>query len=973
MSRHRQARFFLQILAISFFCLGFLPQTQPLQANSGPADSGATHSEARDDLRTHVQQQARHLLNEMSLREKIAQLVVIRANGNYYADDADDFLHLARMVEEHQIGGIIFFRGEIYNQAMLHNKLQRRAQIPLWISQDMEFGAAMRISGTTRFTPAMGIAATGNPRNAFEKGRITALEARAIGVHQIYAPVVDVNNNPNNPVINVRSFSEDPETVSMFAESFIKGVQSQGLVATAKHFPGHGDTDVDSHVGLPVVQHTRQRLDQIELVPFRRVIDAGVGSIMSAHIAFPNITDGNRRPATLEPSLMRDILRDELSFDGLIVTDGLEMQGIASQFAPGEAAVLALNAGADVLLLSPDELTAIFQVEEAVQRGDISESRIDESVLRILSMKIDHGLMRNAEVNLNRIPRVVNTRANQLTADRIARESITVLRNNRDILPIQPDRFPKITVIAIAAGRTGNVGAEFRSELSRYHPDISFHLYDERTSEQELNEAIASARQSSLVIVGSFLPLTTGRSISFSRQQQQFVRRIEQLGKPKVLISFSSPYVVSEVANADVHMVAWTSLGSHPAATAAALFGASEVAGRLPISIPGLYSRGEGISIPKTILRQDRPEIAGLSSEKLYEVTRIMNQAVQDSVFPGGTVAVVRNGILAWNQGYGYHDYNKRRPVRNTDIYDLASLTKPVATTTAVMMLIEQGKLQTDQKVKSFLPRFNSGMKGDITIEHLLNHTSGLPAYRLYVDQFRTREAILQAIINEPLLQPPGEGVIYSDLGFILLGEIIEQVAGMPLDRFLNTQFFYPMGMTDTLFNPARRGRWTLNRIPPTEVDRQWRNAVVRGEVHDERAYFMGGIAGHAGLFSTSGNLAAYAQFLLNGGHYGGREYVSSTILRTFTARETSRMGRALGFDLKSLNGFTTAGQLSSSQTFGHLGFTGTSIWIDPEQDLAVILLTNRTYPQRGTATGINQVRAKVMDAVIGAIIDSSE
>lgn len=961
----RLVRFFL---FISLFLLASFILSSAAAENT----EGAT-AEYNDDLQAHIHQQALHLLNGMSLREKIAQLVVIRANGNYYAEDADDFLHLSRMVQEHQIGGIIFFRGDIYNQAILHNKLQRRAQIPLWISQDMEFGAAMRISGTTRFTPAMGIAATGNPHNAFEKGRITALEARAIGVHQIYAPVVDVNNNPNNPVINVRSFSEDPETVSMFAESFIKGVQSQGLVATAKHFPGHGDTDVDSHVGLPVVQHTRERLNQLELIPFRRVIDAGVGSVMSAHIAFPNITEASRRPATLQPELMRDILRGELGFDGLIVTDGLEMQGIASQYAPGEAAVLALNAGADVLLLSPDELTAIFQVEEAVKRGEISESRIDESVIRVLSLKIDHGLMRNAEVSIDRIARVVNTRANQLIADQIARESVTVLRNNRNILPITPDRFPKITVIAIAAGRTGNVGAEFRSELSKYHPDISFHLYDERTSDQELNEAIASARQANLIIVGSFLPLTTGRPITFSRQQQQFVRRIEQLGKPKVLISFSSPYVVSEVPGADVHMLAWTSLGSHPAATAAALFGAGEISGRIPITVPGLYRRGEGISIPKTILRQDRPETAGLSTERLIEVSRIMNQAVQDSVFPGGTVAVVRNGILAWNEGYGYHDYTKRRPVRNTDIYDLASLTKPVATTTAAMMLISQGRLSPDQKVQSFFPGFNSGLKGEITIEHLLNHTSGLPAYRLYVDQHRTREAILQAIINEPLLQPPGEGVIYSDLGFILLGEIIEKAAGMPLDRFLNTQFFYPMGMTDTLFNPARRGRWTLNRIPPTEIDRQWRNSVVRGEVHDERAFYMGGIAGHAGLFSTSGNLAHYAQFLINRGHYGGREYVSDAIMRTFTAREPARMGRALGFDLKSLSGFTTAGQLSSDQTFGHLGFTGTSIWIDPERELAVIILTNRTYPERGTSAGINQVRARVMDAVIEAITDFAE
>jgi len=923
-----------------------------------------------DDTRAQVSLQAQHLLDGMTLREKIAQLMIIRANGSYYADDHQKFQDLARKVEEYQVGGLIFFRGDVYNQAMLHNKLQQRSHIPLWISQDMEFGAAMRIGGTTRITPAMGIAATGNPEWAYEMGRITAIEARAIGVHQIYAPVVDVNNNPKNPVINVRSFSEDPETVSLFSESFVKGVQNQGLVATAKHFPGHGDTDTDSHTSLPIIRRTYDLLSETELEPFRRVIDAGVASVMSAHISFPNIADNPALPATLDGRLLNGILRDSLGFDGLIVTDGLEMQGIAAHYSPGEAAVLALNAGSDLLLLSPDELTAMYQIEDAVKRGEITEERIDESVLRLLTWKVNHGLMRQSEVDVNDISLVVNSGENQRIADQIARESITVVKNDRGILPIRPDRYNKITVIAIANSQSGTVGSGFRSAVQQYHPDISYHLYDDRTSDEELNRAVASARDSDLVIIGSFLPLTTGQPITFKRAQRQFVQRLKNLNKPTALVSFSSPYVISEVPEADVHMLAWTSLGSHSEAAAAALFGASEVNGRLPITIPGMYERGEGKQIRKTILRRDQPEVAGLSSERLYEVNRIMNTAVQDSVFPGGVIAVVKDGIVAYQQPFGYHDYQKRRPVRNNDIYDIASLTKPVATTTAIMMLIDEGKLSLNTKVSEFFPTFENGNRAGISIQQLLNHTTGLPAYRTYVDTHRSRDSIVNAILNEPLINEPGEVSMYSDLGFILLAEIAEKASGQPFDQYLNRNFYYPLGMSDTVFNPQRRGRWTVNRIPPTEIDTVYRQNTIQAMVHDERAHYMGGIAGHAGLFSTSGDMARYMQFLLQDGSYNNRQFVDVATLKDFTSRQEERKGRGLGFDLKSLEGFTTAGLLSSSSTYGHLGFTGSSFWVDPDNNLAVVILTNRTYPHRGTSTGMNQVRSQVMDAVINSIME---
>lgn len=969
------------LVIVVLLVLAFLPEPPAAEEPSGASGFAGTaeqlsyrppaSGETLNSYQKEVQRQALELRKSMSLREKISQLLVVRANGSYYSQDDAEFRRLSRLVEEHQVGGLIFFSGEVYNQAMLYNKLQEKARIPLWISQDMEFGAAMRIGGSTRLTPAMGVAATGNPQWAYEKGRITAAEARAMGVHQMYAPVVDVNNNPDNPVINRRSYSEDPETVSRFATAFIEGAQAEGVLATAKHFPGHGDTDLDSHTALPVINKSYQELLETELRPFRDVIEAGVHSVMSAHIAFPAISGGSGRPATLDGRLLHSMLRDSLGFDGMIVTDGLEMQGIAGYYAPHEAAVLALQAGVDVLLLSPDELSVIDGVEQAVRRGELAEQRIDRSVDLLLQWKIGRGLLEQPFVDISEISAEVGNRSHERIARQMAAESITLVKNEGDLLPIKPERFPRISVIAVANSESGRVGASFERALREYHPDISFHLYDDRTSGRELEQALASARRSDLVILGSFLPLSTGSPLSFSREQRRFVKQLEALNKPEILISFSTPYVMAEMPEADAHLLAWTSLGAHSGATAAALFGASDIGGRLPVSLPGLYQRGDGLDIPQSILRRDLPEAAEIDSEKLYEIDRIMHQAIRDSVFPGGVVSVIRRGKLVYNEAFGYHDYQKERAVRGSDIYDIASLTKPIATTAAIMMLTDREQLSLDTPVADYFEEFaGDSARAAVTIRHLLNHTSGLPAFRTYVDELRTREEILQAIRREPLIHSPGETVVYSDLGFILLAEIAAQEAGRSLDAFLNQELYYPMGMTDTVFKPRRRGWRTLRRIPPTEMDTIYRNRMIQGDVHDERAYYMGGVAGHAGLFSTGEDISRFAQMLLWNGQYSGTRFIDSASVADFTARRPGQMGRALGFDLKSREGFTTAGQLASDATYGHLGFTGSSFWIDPERELAVVLLTNRTYPQRKSSAGINQVRNKVMDAVFESLLD---
>ena len=813
----------------------------------------------------------------------------------------------------------------------------------------------------------MGVAATGNTENAYLKGKISAREAQALGVHQIYAPVLDVNNNPDNPVINVRSFSADPELVALFGMSMIEGIESEGILATAKHFPGHGDTDVDSHLNLPVINHGITRLEEIELVPFRKAIKNGLRSVMSAHIAYPNVSTNGSLPGTLDESILRTLLIDDLGFNGLVVTDGLEMQGISANFSPGEAVLLALKAGADKMLISPDEMTAIHELKRAVQSGIISEERIDHSVRKILTLKAEHDLFRNRMVNLDELSYTINTPEYKAISERIARESVTLLKNEGDILPIRDVDYLNVMAVSLSDDRSGSTGSAWARELRKYHNNVSFHVLDRRTSEEEKEKMREDAQKADLIIIGSFIVVRSSMPIQVQPEQLEMIGELTAYEVPSVVMAFGNPYVVRDIPHADVHLMAWSSNSMQIVQTVPALFGASDITGQLPIRIPGMYEIGDGIDIMQSAVRIDRPEAVGMNSDSLLSIDMVMQEAINDSVFPGGVVAVMRKGALVWNRGYGYHDYSKTREVSANDVYDLASLTKVLATTTAIMKLVEEDKISLDDPVKKFIPEFGEGNREKVTIRDLLLHTSGLPAFRVYVDELQTRDEILSAVRREPLISEPGKEFRYSDLGFILLGEIIEKLSGQRLDRYIRSELFYPMGMYSTHFNPSGVGSWMSSRIPPTEIDTVYGRGLVQGMVHDERAYFMNGVAGHAGLFSPARDLAIYSYMLLNGGVYAGERYLSDEVIKEFTEQRSELNNRGFGFDRKS-SGFSTAGSLSGPETFGHTGFTGTSMWVDPEREISIILLTNRVHPYRSYGSGIGSVRSRVADTVFKSI-----
>lgn len=537
------------------------------------------------------------LMENMTLREKIAQMFVVAARGGFYTEENRSWNNMVEAVAMHKVGGVMFFSGDIYDQAAVTNRLQQLAEIPLWVSQDMEFGAAMRIRQATYLTPAMGIAATGNPLFAYHKGRITGLEAKAMGIHQVYAPVLDINNNPLNPVINIRSFSENADTVALYGLAFADGVRDAGLLSTAKHFPGHGDTEVDSHADLPVLLFEYDRLKKMELVPFQAAVDAGIPSIMTGHIALPLVAENEFYPATLDPFLIHSLLRDTLSFDGLIVTDGMGMRGIRNYFPAGEAAVLAVKAGVDQILLPANLTEALDAVELAVLAGKITEERIDQSVRRILSLKEEHGLFDAPPmVDMELLPYKIGTREYRLLADRIAQESITVLKNE-ELLPLVPANHEQVLVLNVSDGRRP-VNDYLSRELGTQFENLTTKSYYPGLCLTDSLDIIRAFKESDLVILVTHMGIRTADIISLEMKSIPLFNELSSGDRNLIALSLGSPYVLNHLSHANVHMLAWSTNPRQQRAAALALLGAAPVNGKLPVSIPPQYSAGQGIRIP---------------------------------------------------------------------------------------------------------------------------------------------------------------------------------------------------------------------------------------------------------------------------------------------------------------------------------------------------------------------------------------
>lgn len=931
------------------------------------------------------------VFKQLSLPEEVAQMIVPFTWTSYYSSDDPAYLTLVHLVRDLKVGGFVVSIGDIYEQAVLLNRLQKAASVPLLISADYENGLGMRLRNASAFPTNMALGATGDSLLVYRIGRVIAREARAIGVMQNYAPVSDVNDNPANPIINVRSFGEDPQLVAKLSSAFIKGTQDDGVIATAKHFPGHGNTSIDSHADLPVLNSSYNELNKVELVPFREDIRAGVKSVMVAHIAFESFERKNQIPGSLSQKITTDLLQDSLGFHGLIVTDALNMKGVTSKYSVAEAAVRAVKAGADILLMPPDIELALNAVVSAVLRGEIPKQRIDHSVKKILLLKSELGLNRNRFVDIDNIPNVVGIQAHKLLAEKAARRSITVIKNDNNLLPLQYFQSDTILCITISDNCDQSTSSLFEQELSSRYNNVNFKQINPTSNKIDFDSILALAKNSDVIIIPAYLRIRAGKgNIDLSNDMKEFLTKITNLGKPTVLISFGNPYILRSIPNVSAYVCAYGDQIPSIRSAVQAIFSESPVSGKIPISISDSIKMGSGLQLPQTSLRYAEPIEAGFSPERLARLDSIVNYWIADSAFPGAQLLVAKDGKIVYNKAFGTYDYSPySRKVDLNTMYDLASVTKVVATTLAAMKLYGEGKLDLNAPVVRYIPEFGQNGKQNVLVRNLLEHDSGLPPdpshylwYTKAISQTKldtllkhpsmfittnldsAHNAMWDTLYATPLVYPTGTKMVYSDIGMLIVGKIIEKITGVPLSDYVTENFYKPLGMIHTMFTPPAQ---LASFCAPTEFDSA-SGRLIQGVVHDENARSLGGAVGHAGLFSNTHDIAVYLQMLLNGGIYDGRRYLQDSVIALFTRRQSSLSTRGLGWDTKSPQN-SSAGHYFSPTSFGHLGFTGTSVWIDPVRKLFVVFLTNRVCPTRENHK-IGIVRPAVHDAVIEALKD---
>jgi len=917
-------------------------------------------------------------LKQMSVEEKVGQLLFATYHGNFTASDSATYADRMRDIEQLHVGGFInitqtsplgIVKSQAYPTAVLNNQLQSHSKLPLLIGADFERGTAMRLDEGTSFPTAMALAAAGNPKDAYTVGKITALEARAAGIQWIYAPDADVNSNPANPIINTRSFGEDPQRVSEFVTEFIRGVQENGGLATAKHFPGHGDTTADSHIVLPVVRADRERLEKLELVPFRAAIGAGVGSIMTGHLNVPAIEPDPNTPATLSSLVLTDLLRKQLGFEGLIVTDAMDMGGITVRFAPGDAAVRSVLAGVDVLLMPPVPEAAFSALLDAVKSGQISQDRLDTSVRRILRAKARLGLYKNRLVDVAELNSKFGSVAWQAESQEISDRGVTLLRDTPHRLPLDGSKPSRALLVCLYADPEPYPGEDLERELRKRFDSVTTLRADTKFAKAE-NLKLPSPDSYDVAILALFVRVSDRKGdVDVPADQFPLIQQIYKTGKPVISVGLGSPYLIERFPQAETWLSVFGISDVAQISVARALFGEIPIRGRLPVTIPGENLKaGFGVQLSATPMTLQPMDV--LAEVKLQPAFEVIEKAIADRAFPGATFAVGYRGKLSVH-AFGNLRYDAKSPAVNIHtIYDIASLTKVVVTTTLVEKLVEgdfPSPLTLDSPIERYLPEWSAGPQPEwrrkVTVRHLMTHTSGLPPFQEYWRTSTSKRETLRRIFAEPLEYEPGTKVVYSDLGIILMAEIIQRLTGKPLDQLAKEYIFDPLGMQNSLYNPPKK-LWP--EIAPTEFDSQLRHRLVQGEVHDENAYVIGGVSGHAGVFSTAPDLAVFCQMLLNGGVYAHQRILKRATIAEFTVPQPlARNTRTLGWVAPTEN--SSSGHYFSPHSYGHTGFTGTTIWIDPDRQLFVVLLTNRVHPTRENHK-IAEVRPAVHDAIIKSL-----
>lgn len=923
------------------------------------------------------------VFGSLSRDERIAQLMVIRAHSNLGPEHVAGVINL---IKKYNIGALCFFQGGPVRQAALTNAYQDMAKTPLLITIDGEWGLGMRLDSVTKFPYQLTVGAINDESIVYRMGVAVGEQMKRIGVQVNYAPVVDINNNPNNPVIGYRSFGEDKYKVAKLGVAYTKGMQDAGIMACAKHFPGHGDTEVDSHVDLPVISKSKTKLDSLELYPFEQLFKAGVGSVMIAHLSIPAIDKTANRPTSLSKNNVTRLLRDELKFGGLTFTDALEMKGVTKYFPAGEAAVQALIAGNDMLCLPENVPAAIAAIKTAIKKRKLKWKDIDEKVIKVLYAKYGLGLTKAQVIDTANLLNDLNAKTDDIKTA-VARNTVTLLRNDAGLFPLMPQK--RMAYVGIGLSRLTHFGKRLQQD---FKADTFLFSYKEGAEKAASIMQQVSTGNYDAVIIGlhDFNP-RPANNYNISAAAIALWKGLQTDSAATFI--FGNVYAAKNFCTAKTLVALHQDDASFQQAAADFLRGAVTAKGSLPVRVCTI-PYGTGIAMSNRVPVGSTAAWLGIDS--------IVNDAIAQKAFPGAVVFAAQNGIIKYHKAFGHYEYDAASlPVTLESVYDLASVTKVSATTMAVMKLYEEGKLDLTKTLADYLPWVGSTDKAGLTIKDILLHQAGLtpfipfyketldsvghPSAAIYSTKWDTgftipvatnlylrkdwSDTIMQRILKSPLTEKGS--YVYSDNDFIFLGKIVERLTGMALDQYVQKIFYNRIGMSTTGFNAGRRfGR---ERVVPTEQEKHFRRQLLQGYVHDEGASLFGGVAGHAGLFSNAYDLGMLYQMLLNGGDFNGDHYLAPETVSLFTAYNSDISRRGLGFDKPekdSVGGKNRyPSSLASPETFGHTGFTGTCVWVDPKVNLVYVFLSNRVYPTRdNNKLSSLGVRSKVQDAIYSAL-----
>ena len=936
------------------------------------------------------------VFNSLSPEQRLGQLFMVAAYSNKDRSHVD---HIERLVRNQNIGGVMFLQGGPRRQVQMTNRLQAAAKVPLLIAMDAEWGLDMRLDSSMHFAKQMTLGAMDDEHYVYQMGREIARKLRALGVHISFAPVIDVNSNPGNPVIGNRSFGEDQNRVAKLGIQYVKGLQDNGVMAVAKHFPGHGDTDTDSHVALPVINTDMARLTKVDLVPFQQSFEAGVMGVMVAHLYMPLFDTTDAKTTTLSHALVTDLLKDKMGFKGLVFTDALNMKSVSRLYKDGELDALALAAGNDVLLFSEDVPAALLRIREAIAAGKLKQEDIDLRVKKILRAKYWAGLAKVKPVDLSLLRDSLNQPSSRVLAQHIFEHAVTVVKNDDQLLPFR--RLDTLRIAAVTIGTPAE--GPYATIFNKYQPGPVIAVPNRYADDSTYTRILGRLSNANVVVVSLHaMNNTPSHSYGLGEGALKFLKQLEADKRRKtVVVAMGNAYALKFLEGARTLVCAYEDHYAAQLVVPQVLFGALPAKGKLPVTVSPTLPIGTGLStFDLHRLRYAAPESEGLSSTVLAQIDNIALESQTYAAAPGCQVLVAKNGTVVFDQSYGYCTYDQSQPVTSSTLYDLASVTKVAGTLQAVMYLKDQGKLNLDEKVSTYLPELQRTNKREMTVRDVLLHQAGLkpgiPTWERTMRDGQLKTTFYASTRSDdfPNEVAPGEystkaaddsvwawtmrstllpkikgkyPTEYSDLSFLVMKRLSEKLLHQPLEAFLQDNFYKPLGLGSMTYNPLQR--FPKNCIAPTENDTYYRREQLQGSVHDQMAALVGGVGGHAGLFATANDLAVLMQMNLQNGRYGGVTYFQNPVVTEF-ARTAPGTRRGLGWDHGDPSrpeGPTSS--LSPASTFGHTGFTGTCVWMDPDNGILYIFLSNRVYPDAGN-NKLRQynIRTRIHDVIYKAL-----